>query len=460
MKKAKALLSSILVVLLVFGTVIMSYAAETNEKEPNNDKANATEFNINNVATGSLADTTDIDWFKVSATKFGMAFLTLTQKGSDDFKVTVYDSDDLVLASFNASGDKTDSQLFSVSNAAYYIKVEPGSVVSSASYTLELTSTTYDNGETEPNNDIANASIINLDIYHKSSIYMGSVKSGDEDWFRFDCVSGYFYYELTKVDGGAGSVTADVISIMGTGDSGNTVVGRINAGVKGKTLRSADIGTKDTVYFIRVTGNGAYSLAVQAFLDSKYECEYNDTTVFANPITINYNDRLYGSISHDGDVDMFKVTTTDKDKNSMITISAFSAEGYKEFDKNATWNVALLNSNGAVLEEKMATTAAGADLDLAKQGAGTYFIRVSKGSMSTIALYKLTSSESKEPEKEGKTLLERLRYDINWRAFWERNPFKELMGNVDILTTLGALFRTSFGTIIQWIMRLIASRAG
>ena len=67
---------------------------------------------------------------------------------------------------------------------------------------------------------------------------------------------------------------------------------------------------------------------------------------------------------------------------------------------------------------------------------------------------------NKEPEKEGKTLLERLRYDINWRAFWERNPFKELMGNVDILTTLGALFRTSFGTIIQWIMRLIASRAG
>ncbi len=459
MKKAKAILSSVFVLLLVFGTVMITSAAEVTETEPNNDKSQASEFNISNVMNGSLSDTSDIDWFKVSATKFGMAHLTVVTKGTDDFNVTVYDSNDNLLVKFNASGSKTESSLFAVQSGAYYIKVEPGSVVSSSSYTLDLTSETYDNGEVEPNNDIAYANIIKLNTIHSSSDYMGSVKPGDTDWFRFTSVSGYFYYELKKVDNGSGTVKADVISIVGTGDTGNTVVGSISSATKNKLVRSADIGTKEQTYFIRVTGDGAYSVAVRAFLDSKNEYEYNDTTVYANNLTIDYNGRLYGSISHSGDADMFRITTTDADKNTLITVSAFNGEGYKEYDKNASWNVALISNAGKVLDEKLATATKPAEINLAEQGAGTYYLRITKGSVSTIANYIITSSAAPEPEKQYDSLLSRLRYGIDWKSFWERNPLKELMGNIDMMRTFGSLIKLSFGTIGQWIIRLIASRA-
>ncbi len=460
MKKAKALLSFVLVLLLVFGTAMVSFAAEVTEKEPNNDRASATEFNINNVITGSISDASDVDWFKVTPTKFGLAHLTVTQKGSDDFRVSVYDNAENLITDFSAFNATTDSPSFAVSNQTYFIKIEPGSVISNSSYTLDLSSKTYNNGEIEPNDEIANSNIIKLDKDHNSGTLMGAVTSGDVDWYRFSSVSGYFYYELENVGSTSGTVTADVISILGTGDLGNTVVGSVTAGAGSGTVRSADIGTKEAAYFIKVTGNGVYSLNVYARLDNKNEYEYNDTTAYANPYTIDYTfGMIYGTISHNADVDYYRLTTTDKDKNSSIVVSAFNAENYKEYDKNASWTAALINSKGEVLEEKTVTTEAPAVLDLAKPGAGTYYIKITKGTVSTNALYVISSKEAKEPEKEYDSFLDRLRYGINWADFWERNPFKELMGNINIMGTLGSLFKLSFGTIGQWIMRLLASRA-
>lgn len=459
MKKAKALLSIVLVLLLVFGTAMVSFAAEVTEKEPNNDRANATEFNIKNVITGSISDISDVDWFKVTPTKFGLAHLTVTQKGSDDFKVSIYDESENLLADFSAYTAKTDSPYFTVSAQPYFIKVEPGSVISSSTYTLDLSSETYDSGEVEPNDTIANATFIKLDTAHKSSTYMGSVNASDVDWFRFTSVAGYFYFELEDVSTMTGSVTADVISILGTGDLGNTVVGSVTASAGSGLVRSADIGTKETTYFIRVTGNGVYSLAVRAALDNKNEQEYNDTKAYANALTIDYTYGIvYGSISHNADVDWFRFQTTDKDKNTSIVVSAFNATNYKEYDKNASWTATVYNSKDQVVEEKLVTTEAPAVIDLAKSGAGTYYLKISKGSVSTIGLYAITSKQSEEPEKEYDSFLDRLRYGINWADFWARNPFKELMNNINIMGTLGSLFKLSFGTIGQWLMQLIASR--
>ena len=449
MKKAKAILSSVLVLLLVFGMVMFASAAEVTEKEPNNDKANATDFNIKNVITGSISDVSDVDWYKVTPTRFGLAHLTVTQKGSDDFRVSVYDDSDNLIANFSAFNSTTDSPYFAVSAQPYYIKVEPGAVISNSSYTLDLSSETYNNGEVEPNNSIANANLVQLDKDHNSTTFMGSVISGDEDWFRFSSVVGYFFYELEDVSGMSGSVTADVIAISGTGDAGNTVVGSI----------TADIGTKAATYFIRVTGNGVYTLDVHARLDNKNEYEYNDTAVYANPYTIDYTyGVIYGSISHNYDVDYYRISTTDSDKNSAIVVSAFNSENYKEYDKNASWTATLYNGKYELLDEQTVTTESPAVLDLAKHGAGTYYVRISKGLVSTNALYALTSKASEAPSSDSDSLLSRLRHDIDWASFWERNPFKELMGNVNIMGTLGSLFKLSFGTIGQWIMQLIASR--
>ena len=355
---------------------------------------------------------------------------------------------------------KTDSPYFAVSAQPYYIKVEPGAVISNSSYTLDLSSETYNNGEVEPNNDIANANLVQLDKDHNSTTFMGSVISGDEDWYRFSSVVGYFFYELEDVSGMSGSVTADVIAISGTGDAGNTVVGSITASAGAGSVRSADIGTKAATYFIRVTGNGVYTLDVHARLDNKNEYEYNDTTVYANPYTIDYTyGVIYGSISHNYDVDYYRVSTTDSDKNSAIVISAFNAENYKEYDKNASWTAALYNGKYELLDEQTVTTESPATLDLASNGAGTYYIRISKGLVSTNALYVLSSKPYEaQSSSDDESLLSRLRHDIDWASFWQRNPFKELMGNVNIMGTLGSLFKLSFGTIGKWIMQLIASR--
>ena len=63
MKKAKALISALLACILVFGIFTVCFAEEKTvaETEPNNDKAAATEFDMEGTATGSLSDASDTD---------------------------------------------------------------------------------------------------------------------------------------------------------------------------------------------------------------------------------------------------------------------------------------------------------------------------------------------------------------------------------------------------------------
>ena len=155
MKNAKKLLALLLALLVFSGAAVTSFAAVAEETEPNNSKEEATAYDIEDVATGSLSDAEDVDWYTVTVKTPGSATVKLTQEGTDVFEVAVYDSSDKELVSFTASDENPESSSFTVNPGEYYIKVSAGSVISGVTYTVDFTSVIAENSETEDNNDIA-----------------------------------------------------------------------------------------------------------------------------------------------------------------------------------------------------------------------------------------------------------------------------------------------------------------
>ena len=455
MKKAKALISALLACILVFGIFTVCFAEEKTvaETEPNNDKAAATEFDMEGTATGSLSDASDTDVFKFVPAKSGIGVLTIAAKGSDDYAVTVTDASDKVVATFVASGTSTDSSEFDlIANATYYITLKANSVAGTGgSYTIEVTNRVYANAEVEPNNELAQATTIELDTAGNSKAYYGAVTKSDVDYFAFQAKQGYAFIELKKIAKTSGTITAEVVTIQSTGGS-EKVIGRIANSTTDTTETSADIGTKAYTYYIKVTGEGAYTVAAHVRVNAENEYEPNNEKAYANTFTA--GTRRFGNLSYAEDIDLFKITTTDADKNVAIVISADTSTTDKRNDPAGVWNVEVLNSNMESISTGIVSFDKTFECNIAEQGAGTYYIKVTASNYSKGA-YIVTTKPVEAPQTG--SLWDRIKA-LDWAKFWNDNSFGELMKNVDLGKVLKTVGQLSFGTIFKWIAQLIASR--
>ncbi len=444
MKNMRSVLSLVLALVLAFGALTVSFAGSTAETEPNNEREEASVYDIEDVATGSLDAPEDIDWYKLSATKPGLARLKFSQQGNDSFDITVYGDEENELASFTASGSESVSPYFTVNKGDYYIKVEAGDVVSGSEYTLDFESDVTYAAEDELNDVISEANEVKLSggVSTKTA---GTLNADDTDWFIFKGIKGYFYVELTKLDGGSGIITAECFTVK------SKTVGSVSVTVKDKPERTADVGCGATDYYIRITGEGVYSFVVTAQADSLYETESNDTTATASVYKIDakdHNERMYGTISFEGDVDYYKINTDDGSVRTMIKVSAFDAANYAEFNADSAWQVYLIDTDGNETSAGTATVSSPVEVNLAEKEAGTCYIKVTGDLKSTKSAYKITSSYQEPPEPEKPFFLRLLGLFKGSKIV---DDLKELFGNMDNFQVIFDLLRTSVGTIILWI---------
>lgn len=456
MKKAKSLLAMLLTCILVFSIFTVSFAEDkvTAEAEPNESTATATEFDMEGTATGSISDVADVDVFKFKPAKSGIGYVTISAKGSDDYAVSVKDASGKELKAFVAAGNSTDSDEFDlIADSEYYITLKANSTVTgSGSYVIEVTNSVYANAEKEPNNELAQATPVELDTAGNSKEYYGAVSSGDADYFSFQAKQGYAFIELKKLAKTSGTIKAEIVTIQTTGGS-EKVIGEITNDKTDTYEMSADIGTKAYTYYIKVTGSGAYTVKAHVRVNAENEYEPNDDSVYANTFTA--GSRRFGNLSYVGDIDMFKITTTDADKNIALVFSADTSTSDKRNDPAGVWNVDILNSNKENIGSGTVTFDKTFEYNLAEKGAGTYYIKVSASNYSKGA-YIITTKAVDAPQSGN--LWDRIKA-LDWAKFWNDNSFGELMKNVDLGKVLKTVFQLSFGTIFQWIMQLIASRA-
>jgi hypothetical protein len=462
MKKAKALLAALLTCILVFGIVTVSFAADksTAEVEPNNDRDTATFFDMGDnsndtcIATGSISDVSDVDVFKFKPTKNGIGTVAIGAKGGDDYAVSIADSTGKELKAFVAAGSETISGEFDlIANADYYITIKANSMVSgSGSYTIEVTNTVYPNAEVEPNDTLANATAITLDTAGNSKEYYGAVSAGDADYYSFQAKQGFAFIELKKVAKTSGTIKAEVVTVQSTG-GGEKVIAEVSNSTTDTYEMSADIGTKAYTYYIKVSGTGAYTVKAHVRVNAENEYEPNDNTVYANTFTA--GKRVFGNLSYVGDIDMFKIITTETDKNIALVFSADTSTTDKRNDPAGVWNVEIFNSKNESIGNGVVTFDKAFEFNLAEQGEGTYYIKVTASNYSKGA-YIITTKQVDAPQSG--SLWDRIKA-LDWAKFWNDNSFGELMKNVDLGKVLKTVFQLSFGTIFQWIMQLIASRA-
>ncbi len=443
MKNAKKLLALFMALLVFSGAAVTSFAAGAEETEPNNSKEEATAYDIEDVATGSLSDAGDVDWYKVTVKNPGSAKVKLTQDGTDVFEVAVYDSADKELVSFTASDENPESSSFTVNPGEYYIKVSAGSVISGVKYTVDFTSFIAENSETEDNNDISSANVIEFKS-GTSGQAVGAVSSGDTDWFRFTASSGTFNCELKKTDDGAGSIKAEFYQSKSGSES---ILGSVSVSPEAKSAKSADIGIIAGNYYIKVTGSGSYSLTVSTGKTEGYvyETESNDSAPLATSFTINYEGVVLGALSHEKDVDWFIVTTSAKDKNSIVWVEARGKENYAGYNSDSSWTVELLDSDKKSLETKTASTEAPAEFNLANYGAGTYYFKIYAGMKYTSSEYVFKSKKTDEPAPPF------------WQQIWEmlKNSnvvpqLRELFDRINILGVIGSII----SNLGKWIIEL------
>jgi len=400
----KIVVSFMILLTLMMAMSISAFAVEESsdensadsiiEVEDNNSYNKATEITVNTSVTGNLSSSSDVDWYKVYLPKKGVISVDFKHDNLYDdryyWAISLYKSDGSTRvsggsASYDAKGNE-DLKLpeFGVSAGTYYIRIEDKNVFSSASYNFKLTYSENDYYESENNNSVSTADLIELNTVYKGAIN----QSSDEDWYKVIVTENgtisvdfkhenlydnrnFWRIELYHSDGSSKVSGANATHIYGTSDSVSQRFG-VSAG---------------NTYYIKISDGDCFSSTTYSFSvihekNEYYETETNNSFGTATPIE--FGQRYYGSITHNGDSDWYKVVL----KNSMKFVLSFD-HSIASWE-NEEWYLELYSSNGTSYltniegnAEKYAIKAnSNRTLPAFNVSAGTYYIKVSPGSSS------------------------------------------------------------------------------
>ncbi len=475
MKALKTMISVLLAVILAFGCIAVAMAADTVEKEDNDTPATANDFTISSKIKGKLDDVDDIDWFKVDlGTSMGLATFKFSHPGTGTsavyYKVSVFAEGDTAKAvsSFSVKGDAKDSSSSQVliPGGIYLVKVESGSINVSDEYSISVSLDSNLITESESNNDKATADEISATAGYYSKTTYGTLSgSSDVDYFKFHSPTGYFSIELVALTPG---VTYTVSAYMIPGDEYNKeLICQYNvastdcepsSGNPEGFCVSADVGVKEGTYFITVSSSNApssgalYKIRVWTKNNDKCEEEFNYDTNYANTLTLGKT--IYGTISFDKDIDMFKFAVKSDNQKYKITVKADEGN-----DDSASWYVSVIKS-GKTLEKYnnvAVTPQKPLEIDVNGLAEGTYYIKISKCT-STKGGYVIVSEKFDSPatpEIDG-NMFARIWKRIaamDWKGFWNNN-FKPLIQNIGgfagVMKVLKDVINLSLGTIIKF----------
>ncbi|MEE1011170.1 MAG: hypothetical protein U0L11_03935 [Acutalibacteraceae bacterium] len=443
MKKFKSVIALLLAVLMFAGCFATAYAAENEEKEPNNDVATATEFAIGKEIAGVLGNTDDVDNFKFKAEKSGLAKITfahaaVTGAAGSYFEVTVKNADGLVVAKFESAGVSTSdsAEILVIAGTEYIVEVNHGDVFDgSVTYTINVTVNEAISTETEPNNTVDKATVLALSTSGAPKYYYGATGTGDDDFYKITVPSNgvlnlYLYNDFTPKSVVKAELVTYVEGSDGTQKLENVTSITMTVDDASKIGPSVCVPAGD--YILKITGEGSYKTRVLFRAASNTESEMNDSAAQADKIDI--GTAYKATLDEANDKDYFEFTAAADNKGYDINFKATS---------NGQWKVRVLNSsNDAVadtLTVKATDSSKTAKLETKPLSAGSYYIEVVAGDAHNSDIYEISVSAKEasivpEPEK---NLIDKIK-DLNWNALLDN--FKGWFEQIDIMGMISSMF--------------------
>ncbi len=454
MKKVKSLLSLILAVLMVAGCLATASAADAKvEAEPNGTAATATAFNAGEEITGKLEDAADEDYFKFTAAKAGNATVTFKHTAnsatSTYFTVEIKDAEK-TLATFTSAGNSaSESAVISVAkDATYYVVVTKGDIHDATlGYSVTVAVEEVALSESEPNDKVAEADVLEYSPSGNPKEYYGSIGAGDVDYYKVAIPSdGVINLYLYNYAANAGDYTAIFYTYL---EEGGLQVLRPVTSIditKAETSKTgASVGIAKGEYYLVIKGatdssTGSYKTRVLFRNADNLETEWNDTTATADVIA--FGKTYKATLDEKTDKDYFKFTAPANNKGYDFEFVSTNA---------GDWTFKILNSDGINVVDPVALKATN-DSKTAKAetnplAEGTYYIEVTfAGEVHDAGYYDIKVTEKAEAiggdNEEEKNLFDRIGA-LNWGGLWDN-----FAGWIEQINFMG-LLSSIFGSIVK-----------
>jgi hypothetical protein len=303
------------------------------EAEDNGSLTNATPIKVNDVYRGILKDYYDKDYYKFSLNQPGLVTFSLPNKSQsgDRIKISIVDKNGNTRADLvNDPTSAYDMVKNSVGLAAgdYFVKVAGYDSVENEPYSFTLSFKPGNTYEQEPNENLAEATLINV-----NNTIEGVIESyySDED-----------YYKIILKKPGKLSFTMPndgpdkTISIL-TKDH-DTLAYLYTDNTSAYDSYTASVGLPAGEFYIKVVGyesqeNSPYQVKLTFKEGLNYEQEFNNTLKTANPIKL--NSKIEGFIQDDyDDYDYYKITLPQPTKVKVLLSNTGDSKYVRIYDKD------------------------------------------------------------------------------------------------------------------------------
>ena len=356
-------------------------AANDWETENNNTKSDADVIQANQPVHGSLSWYKDVDWYELSITDNGYISLSFeyTQEYiyNDYCTINIYNDDGIFISanidySFNINANPFTGKI-GVSVGTYYIQIVGSSFYAQSDYTLTVNFTAVSGWETENNNSMDTANLIQLNKSVRGALSWNN----DVDWYKFTTTqNGYFNvsFEYTVLSADVSDCkiylydASGELCIDGT-DYYYSVASK-------SSIVTFNYGIPVGTYYIKISkddhySHNEYSLTVNFTAANNWETENNNSIELADELSL--QQLVYGTLAVDEDEDWYKFTiSTTCDIGVAFNHSAPSAASFNG------WMYYICDSSG---REKFGLggydySGSSQPTGFVKLSAGTYYIKV------------------------------------------------------------------------------------
>lgn len=451
MKKAKAVLSLLMALVMALTGIVTAFAADLEEKEPNNEMAAATVFALADTIKGRLSDDTDVDWFCFEAKEASLVTVKLQHNivdataASSYFTVKVVDANGVEEATFTSAGSAAEavSPAFSVAAGKHYIVVTGGQVTSTTlDYKLSVSVDSTALSEKESNNTIETATPLELSLKGAPKRYIGTIgHEGDVDYYKLTIPeNGYIYYYIYNSNGTKGAYDVSLIGYVSgaNGVAAAQTFGTVSIGKDDASVISPCTGLAKGTYYLKVSGSvGGYQIRALFTPFGSAEKEYNNT--FKTADTLDMTKTFYGSNFDKNDVDVYKFTVT-QEKTKLQFV--FKADASVTTD--GKWNIVVCATDSQILTGGQLTAVRNekATYSLYDLKPGTYYIMVTSDSATpnsglyTLSFEAITVDDSGDGNK---SFIQKIK-DIDWSKFI--NSFIDWIGKIKLIPMLKAIIES------------------
>nr|MCR5150152.1 hypothetical protein [Clostridiales bacterium] len=283
---------------------------------------------------------------------------------------------------------------FLAGKGVHYVKVTAGQATNpSLTYRVNVIINNSAACEVEPNNTASDATAVNLISGATNCKIYGFAAIGDIDYYKLvSPAPGYMQLDIINDNGVQGDYDVKIVQILGANILEESVLCSFTVSTGGDTVNSSTTVNLDKGnYYVIVSPKdstyGGYAVDIFYKTEPKRETEFNNNKESADLIPMNDGEVMTATLSAENDVDMFKVVT------SKITSCELTFNAHKDTVSQGSWQVAIFEDDGTTPVEGSPFTFSKdkpASKSLAKLDDGTYYIKVTKGSIYESGRYTIT----------------------------------------------------------------------